>query len=97
MGMVIPMGQVMRPTKHVLHEDLCGEVVLLELAAGVYYSLDRVGSRIWNLLVAGRTAEEIVGELTREYEVTHEQAKVDVDRLLEDLAKNNLVEVADAQ
>ena len=94
--MVIPMGQTLRPTKHVLHEDLCGEVVLLELAAGIYYSLDGVGSRIWNLLVAGRTAEEIVLELTQEYDVSPERAKMDVERLLQDLEKNKLVEPVDA-
>jgi hypothetical protein len=90
------MGQRLRPTKHVLHEDLSGEVVLLELSAGVYYSLDAVGSRIWNLVIAGRTAEEISAELTREYDVSSDQAKMDVDRLLEELAKNKLLEEADA-
>jgi hypothetical protein len=70
--------------------------VLLELSAGVYYSLDAVGSRIWNLVIAGRTAEEISAELTREYDVSSDQAKMDVDRLLEELAKNKLLEEADA-
>jgi hypothetical protein len=80
----------------VIHEDLAGEIVLLELATGVYYSLDGVASRIWIFLLAGRTAHEIVTELIHEYDVSREQATGDVDRFFQDLERHGLVEAADA-
>jgi hypothetical protein len=85
-----------KPTKHVLHETLAGEVVLLELSTGVYYSLDEVGGRIWHLLLEGHTAPQIAEQLTQEYCVTSEQALGDVNRILADLQRNGLAEAADA-
>jgi hypothetical protein len=88
------MDRGFQPTKDVLYEDIGGEVVLLELATGVYFSLDAVGSRIWNLTIAGRTEDEIVADLTDVYEVSREQAASDVARLLNELTEQGLLEHA---
>jgi len=85
-----------RPSKDVMYEYVGGEIVLLELATGVYYSLDGVGGRIWNLLVAGRTDEEIATSLIQEYEVSGEQAAADVNRILSDLERHRLVVIDSA-
>jgi hypothetical protein len=37
-------------TKDQVSSDLGGEVAILDLKAGVYYGLDTVGARIWNLI-----------------------------------------------
>ena len=45
----------LRVHKSVLSRELGGETVLLNLESGVYYGLDAVGTRAWNLLAEDRT------------------------------------------
>ena len=39
--------------------ELAGEAVILNLGSGMYYGLDPVGARIWELLQEPRTVAEI--------------------------------------
>src|SRR5262249_39649789 len=80
-----------RPGSDVLFQELDGEAVLLHLASGVYYSLDPVGTRIWNLAVAGNSPEEVSAQLLRDYEVSAEQAARDVAALLAELQRHDLL------
>ena len=41
-----------RPSDEVLFQELQDESVLLDLKSGVYFGLDIVGTRIWQLLLA---------------------------------------------
>src|SRR5437867_10538249 len=84
-----------RIRKDVVFRDLAGELVLLNLSTGVYFGLDAVGSRIWGLIDGGRSAAEIVGTLTAEYEVAADTCEADLSRFLEALRDNELVELDD--
>ena len=54
---VAPTDQfVVHPS--VICRELSGETVLLNLESGVYYGLDAVGTRVWQLLMQGRTIAE---------------------------------------
>jgi hypothetical protein len=68
------------------------EVVVLDLGAGEYYSLDAVGSAIWEQLQRGRTADEIVGFLLGAYELDELTARTDVARIIQELLAAGLVE-----
>ncbi|HZF05529.1 MAG TPA: PqqD family protein [Patescibacteria group bacterium] len=84
-----------RIRKDVVFRDLEGELVLLNLGTGVYFGLDPLGSRIWGLIDGGRSAAEIVGTLTAEYEVDADTCEADLSRFLETLRDNELVELDD--
>jgi len=59
-----------------------GEVVLLNVTTGQYYSLDEVGTRVWSLLPAtGSSLEGLRNALLEEFEATPS----DIDRDLQDL------------
>jgi hypothetical protein len=73
--------------------DLEGEAVILSLADGVYYGLDGVGARIWELLAEPRTAAELRDAITAEYEVDGDTAWRDLAALLTELLHRRLVEV----
>jgi Coenzyme PQQ synthesis protein D (PqqD) len=75
--------------------DLGGEVAILDLKSGTYYSLDAVGARLWSLLQEPRTVEEIRDVLVREYEVDDERCERDLVALLQRLADEGLIEVRD--
>ena len=45
-----------------------GEVVVINLDTGSYYSTEGVGGDAWVLLVSGRTLDEVVGSLRSRYQ-----------------------------
>ena len=81
--------------KDVVFRELEGEMVLLNLATGVYFGLDPVGTRIWTLIDARRSSDEIVETLTAEYEVDADTLGADLARFLLALRDNELVDVDD--
>lgn len=62
----------------VIHAELDDEAVLLNVENGVYFGLDAVGARIWQLIGQGTTQEEIVNQLLAEYDVEPSQLDADV-------------------
>jgi coenzyme PQQ synthesis protein D (PqqD) len=73
--------------------DLADEVVILDLKNGMYYGLDEVGARIWELIQQPRTIDEIRDALLEEYEVEPEDCTRDLVALLQDLNDAQLIEV----
>ncbi|HEX6747381.1 MAG TPA: PqqD family protein [Longimicrobium sp.] len=74
-----------------------GEAVILNLADGVYYGLDGVGARVWELLRRPRSVAELRDALTAEYDVDPDTAWRDLLVLLGELAERRLVEPAAAE
>jgi hypothetical protein len=68
-----------------------GEAIIINLANGVYYSMDKVGALVWDLLQAGHTLEEVIATVTRRYDVSREQAESNVQTLVQELVQENLV------
>jgi hypothetical protein len=62
---------------NVVFRVLGSEAVILHLDGGLYFGLDEVGTRIWQLLETGDLAG-VAGALTREYDVAAAQAATDV-------------------
>jgi Coenzyme PQQ synthesis protein D (PqqD) len=75
--------------------DLGGEVVILHLEAGQYYSLETVGARIWSLIQEPRPVEEIRDILVSEYEVEPGRCESDLLALLHRLSDEGLIDVRD--
>ena len=67
------------------------EMVLLDFERGIYYGLNPVGARVWELLAEGKNTDEIADLLTGEFDVERTNAKNDVEALMDDLAANGLV------
>lgn len=78
---------------HVMVRQLGDECVMLDMASGYYFGLDPVGARIWQLLSQTSSLADIVERLSREYDVTPEQAESDVVRFVEELKANGLLSV----
>ncbi|HEY7187509.1 MAG TPA: PqqD family protein [Vicinamibacterales bacterium] len=78
----------------VIYRELSGEVVLLNLQSGVYYGLDTVGSRIWQLLMESRGLDEVCAIMLDEYDVDPDTLRADVETLVGELSDKGLVMVA---
>jgi hypothetical protein len=59
----------------------------------MYYGLDSVGARVWNLIQEPRTVKELRDILTSEYEVDTYRCERDLITLLQRLVDEGLVEV----
>lgn len=75
----------------VVFRDLDGEAVILDLGSGTYFGLNAVGTRVWQLLEAGRDESRIVDTLAAEYEAERSVIAADVARLLEELRGRRLI------
>jgi hypothetical protein len=75
----------------VIGRDVAGETVLLDLHSGVYYGLDAVGTRMWNLLMERRTLDDVCGVMAGEYDVAPDVLRRDLIDLLRDLVERGLV------
>lgn len=78
----------------VIYRELSGEIVLLNLQSGVYYGLDAVGSRVWQLLMESRGIDDVCATLREEYDVSADTVRADVERLVGELTDKGLVIVA---
>ena len=72
-----------------------GEAIIINLSNGIYYSMDKVGGLIWELIDGRYSLEEMVTALCARYDVSAEKAKSDVERLLGELVQENLVIVTE--
>jgi hypothetical protein len=84
-------------TQDQVYTNLEDEVVILSLKGGVYYGLNPVGARIWNLIQEPRTVKEIFDIILSEYEVEPKRCKEDLLRLLQELASRRLIKVSHGQ
>ena len=73
--------------------DLAGEAAILHLGSGMYYSLDRVGARVWSLVQSSTSFRRIRDTLLAEYDVTAERLEQDLTELLNTLLVERLIEV----
>lgn len=55
-------------------------------------TLNKTGELLWTLLEKGTRADEMVSSLTSRYGITEEQAKTDIDRFLNVLRENDLLD-----
>jgi Coenzyme PQQ synthesis protein D (PqqD) len=68
-----------------------GDYVLMDLRGGVYMGLDDVASHIWQSLAEHGDVERAAESLSRDYEVTAEEALRDINEWVDSLAARGLV------
>src|SRR2546428_1202630 len=75
----------------VMFRILGDEAVILNVASGVYFGLDSVGTRMWQLMSEHGSTEKVVKALLAEYEVEEGQLRRDLDNLVQQLTDKGLV------
>ena len=80
-----------RIPEDVVFRILGDEAVLLNLASGVYFGLDSVGTRMWQLMSEHGSTEKVVETLLTEYEVEEGLLRQDVIALIRQLMGKGLV------
>jgi hypothetical protein len=68
------------------------ELAILDLDRSVYYGLDAVGARVWELLQTPTALSAVLSAVVEEFEVDREVASVDLLALVDELVDKDLVE-----
>ena len=76
---------------NVIHETIEGEVILIDLKTGTYYSLRDTGAAVWQAIQSGAGEEGIATELRSRYDASEEEIRDAVRRLLDELEHEGLV------
>ncbi len=91
-----PLHRRLRPREEeVTSKVIDGEAIIINLANGMYYSMDKVGGMIWEMVQGSHTLDEIVATIVARYDVLRGEAQADVERLTAELLQENLVAVSD--
>lgn len=82
-------------TAGVLSSKIDDEIVLMSIEAGYYFSLDPVGTRIWELLSEQPASiADLVLLLTDEYDVSEETCRKDVESFINTMVSKKLLSEA---
>ena len=73
--------------------DLGGDLIILNFNSGMYYALDSVGVRIWELIQTPITVEGIRDAIVEEYDVDSDSCTNDLIALCQKLVDKGLIVV----
>jgi len=87
--------------KDLVTRNISGETIIVPVEGHVgdldsIYTLNEVGSVIWELLDGRTSIEQIVAAVCSRYEVAPEEARRDVTELIDSLEKAGLIHVSPA-
>jgi hypothetical protein len=82
---------------NVIHETIEGEVILIDLKTGTYYSLRDSGTAVWRAIEQGAGEDGIAAELRSRYDASEEQIREAVRHLLAELEREGLIRVDEGE
>jgi len=80
------------PESRLVWRVVDGEALIVDLASGRFFSLDRVGTEVWTGLKNGLDLAQIVDAIATTYGVDEQTVRRDVNDLLEELSREGLVD-----
>lgn len=78
-------------TSNVVHELIDGEVIIVNLKKGDYYSLLSTSAEIWTGIEQGQSFTQIVAQLTQNYQEESEMIAQGVQSFIEQLIEEGIV------
>jgi hypothetical protein len=87
-------SSIVAATSDQVSSDIGGETILLSMQSAMYYGLDSVGSRIWELVRVPIRVSDICKVIAEEFDVDSERCEADTLEFLRELAAKGLIEVS---
>ena len=91
MEVKISKDSLFQPTEGISWRDIKGELIVLQLASGEYFSFNEIGRLTWLFLAEHKTIAQVVEAVTAEYDVSLAQAEADVVAFVQGLLSNKLL------
>ena len=74
--------------------DMDGEIVLMDIERGKYYSFNEVGSRIWDIIKKPLLVKEIILILLKEFEVDEKTCRNCVFKFIGRIYNDELISIS---
>ena len=88
---IVSLQNYPRRKEQVISQKASSNLLLLNMSDGNYYSLNEVGSKIWELCDGNHSIAQLVDALTAEYDAPAETLKGDILELLDKLRSEKLI------
>lgn len=85
------MTQRIQRADDVFATEMDDSLLMMSISRGVYFGLNGVGPRIWQLLEQPTTSADIVQQLQQEYAIDQERCQAEVDGFLQGLRERGLL------
>ena len=86
------MVQIYIKSPELVEQIIDGETVVLDKAAGLIHQLNATASTIWKACDGKTSSGDIAAQIAEQYDISLESASVDVDRTLQQLEQQKLVQ-----
>ncbi len=87
----ISLSSIAQRNEEIVEASIDGETVMMSIDSGLYYGLDNIASRIWQILENPTPVSTICQQLIEEYDVEEQQCQQDVLAFLGNLEENNII------
>ena len=77
--------------KNIIARDLQGETVLLNKENGDYFTLNSIGSEVYNCICDGMEKEQIIELLFDRYDIEYDKLKKDILSLIDEMKEKNIL------
>ena len=92
--MTLSLDATVQIPDDVVFRELDGEAVILNLDTGMYFGLDAVGTRIWQLLDTHKSLRRTLQALEEEFDAPPDQLTADLTAFDDQLKAKGLVSVS---
>jgi len=92
--MIASLDVSVQPAADVLVRELDGEGVMLKRGTGMYFGVDAVGLRMWQLCAERLPLRAVAEAVGREYDAAPDRIEADLLAFVGELAANGLVTAA---
>ncbi|HZR23164.1 MAG TPA: PqqD family protein [Vicinamibacterales bacterium] len=87
----VSLNTTLRVSDDVVFRELDGEAVILNVESGIYFGLDPVGTRMWQLIGSHPLLDSVLAELEHEYDAPREVLEGDLLGLVHELIAKGLL------
>ena len=87
----VSLDRNIRISDDTVFRELAGEAILLQLEAGMYFGLDPVGTRLWQLMAARGNLRDVYETAREEFDVDPATLERDLLALATQLAEKKLI------
>lgn len=84
-------------TSKIVYDTLDGEVIIINFDTGNYYSLNKTGKHIWNMLESVPFGSLIIKEITKVYSGDADNISTEITQFLKALQQEELLQVVEEE
>lgn len=85
-----------RREERLISRVIDGEAIIVDFKTGDQYSLNPIGTLVWEMADGAHSLKDIVASILERYDISEAQARADLSKLVSDMENENLVVLGEA-